>query len=271
MRSMGVTLHAQGGAKREGAEHWDGEGLNAMASLAEVRPRMRVPQQGAPVVPLTAQIGFSHSPAAGAGNGPDLRFTATLITQGASRGTVAQRARAALQAAPFLTDIAYGAVPLSTLARLIGCFALSGTEAEGGMKLDLTNCRRERTSVEVGAGDFEVEITGFGTAHILHEDDALGLYILEIAPGASIPAHSHRVMREWELILDEGLLQQDQPVARGAAFAWPLGHVHAYRNPTARPLRILCVDSPRFDPSDEVPLIPVPPLAPLAPFAEYPA
>jgi mannose-6-phosphate isomerase-like protein (cupin superfamily) len=59
-------------------------------------------------------------------------------------------------------------------------------------------------------------------------------------------------------------------VARGTAYDWPLGHVHAYRNPTARPLRILCIDSPRFDSADEQPLIPAPPLVPLAPFAEYP-
>ena len=116
--------------------------------------------------------------------------------------------------------------------------------------------------------EFEVEHTAFGAAHIVHEDDTLGLYILEIAPRGIIPAHYHRVMRESELILDDGLLQQDRPVARGNAFAWPLGHVHAYRNPTGRPRRILCLDRPRFMPEDEVPLSAAP-LVPLAPLVNY--
>jgi hypothetical protein len=94
--------------------------------------------------------------------------------------------------------------------------------------------------------------------------------VLEIAPSHAIPAHCHRVMREWELTLDAGLLQQGRPVPRGAAFAWPRGYVHAYRNATARPLRVLCIDSPRFDPADELPIAPAPPLAPRAPFAAYP-
>jgi mannose-6-phosphate isomerase-like protein (cupin superfamily) len=58
-------------------------------------------------------------------------------------------------------------------------------------------------------------------------------------------------------------------VARGSAFAWPLGHIHAYRNPTGRPRRILCVDSPRFMPEDEVPLAAAPRLVPLAPLVNY--
>ncbi|MFQ5567155.1 MAG: cupin domain-containing protein, partial [Paracoccaceae bacterium] len=64
-------------------------------------------------------------------------------------------------------------------------------------------------------------------------------------------------------------LQQDRPVAPGNAFAWPLGHVHAYRNPTDRPRRILCIDSPRFMPEDEVPLAATPLLVPLAPLGNY--
>ncbi len=66
-----------------------------------------------------------------------------------------------------------------------------------------------------------------------------------------------------------GDASQDRPVARGNAFAWPLGHVHAYRNPTGRPRRILCLDRPRFMPEDEVPLAAAPPLVPLAPLVNY--
>jgi hypothetical protein len=117
--------------------------------------------------------------------------------------------------------------------------------------------------------DFKIERTAFGAAHILHEDDTLGLYLLEIAPHSTIPAHCHRVMRESELILDDGLLQQGQPVQRGNAYAWPFGHVHTYRNPTDRPRRVLCIDSRRFMPADEVALKPGFVLAPMVPLTNY--
>ncbi len=113
------------------------------------------------------------------------------------------------------------------------------------------------------------EKTVFGRAIILQEDTVLGLYVLEIAPGHTIPPHAHEVMRERELILDEGLLQQDCPVRRGLAFDWPLGHVHAYHNPTDHPLRVLCVDAPKFMPHDELPLDDPPPLEPVAPLGDY--
>jgi hypothetical protein len=58
-------------------------------------------------------------------------------------------------------------------------------------------------------------------------------------------------------------------VAAGDAFAWALGEVHCYRNPTGAPRRILCVDSPRFQQSDEIPIDPPPPLEPAEPFGNY--
>jgi mannose-6-phosphate isomerase-like protein (cupin superfamily) len=181
-----------------------------------------------------------------------------------------QVASALAAAASFIADAVHDRVPLAALARMIGCYAqASGAVTETPAIVTLTTGDGARVSRSLARPAFEIEPTAFGAAHILHEDEVLGLYILEIAPGAEIPAHCHRLMKEWELILDHGLLQQERPVARGAAFAWPLGHVHAYRNPTDRPLRILCIDSPRFTPADEAPLIPPPPLAPLAPFAEY--
>ncbi|HSF95082.1 MAG TPA: hypothetical protein VLA52_08640 [Thermohalobaculum sp.] len=192
----------------------------------------------------------------------DVSLAVTLSPAGPADGSLPG-------AASFLADAAYGAVHMDTLARMIGCFAQACGAVSGPFRIALSSSLGPRTVLTLDLPRFEVEKTGFGAAHILHEDDTLGCYILEIAPGRSIPAHAHRVMREWELVLDDGLLLQNRPVARGTAFAWPLGHAHAYWNPTDRPLRILCIDSPRFDPSDERPLIPAPPLAPLAPVAEY--
>ena len=208
------------------------------------------------------------------GGGRRLGFTVTL-TPGPGPGAPRLAASGLHAALAFLVDTAYGAVPAATLARMIGryFFASGCGGAADTVTVSLAGRRAKRATalatVLVRRPEFEVEHTAFGAAHIVHEDDTLGLYILEIAPHAIIPAHCHRVMRESELILDDGLLQQDRPVARGNAFAWPLGHVHAYRNPTGQPRRILCLDSPRFMPTDEVALAAAPPLVPLAPLVNY--
>jgi len=203
-----------------------------------------------------------------------LGFTVTL-TPGPGPATPMAAAAGLRAAAAFLVDTAHGAVPAATLTRMIGryFFASGCSGAADEVTVSLASTRGARVTalaaVRVERPEFEIERTAFGAAHIVHEDDTLGLYILEIAPHGAIPAHCHRVMRECELILDDGLLQQDRPVAPGNAFAWPLGHVHAYRNPTGRPRRILCLDSPRFMPTDEVPLTATPPLVPLAPLVNY--
>jgi hypothetical protein len=204
-----------------------------------------------------------------------LRFSVTLMPANGLHGT--QLASVGLYAAlAFLVDTAHVMVPAATLARMIGCLCLATNfsssvdpEPGAGICVSLTNTLGGRATARVDRADLESERTAFGAAHILYEDDTLGLHILEIAPHSTIPAHCHRIMRESELILDDGLLQQNQPVARGNAYAWPLGYVHAYRNPTDRPKRILCVDSPRFMPGDEVPLAVAPPLTLLAPLTNY--
>ena len=174
-------------------------------------------------------------------------------------------------AAGFVIDSVLDLVAPEELARLIGClfFSLS------------TGRRHKRAEVMVGDGhglsatarllrpDFGVEEPGFGRVHILRETEPLGLYILEIAPGATIPAHFHRVMEESELVLDAGLLQQNLRVRPGDAFAWPAGYVHEYRNPTASPRRVLCIDRPRFIPEDEVVVTGAPLLVPMRPSWNY--
>ena len=201
-----------------------------------------------------------------------LGFRVTLLTDGAGSPAAANAAATArLRAATaFLVDTIYDAVPAPTLLRMIGHYFFASGEAAdaGAVTVSLATTRGDRASEQVARPAFEVERTGFGAAHILHEDDTLGLYILEIAPHSAIPAHCHQVMRESELILDDGLLQQGHPVAPGNAFAWPIGHVHAYRNPTGTPRRILCIDSPRFMPEDEVALV-APRLVTLAPLVNY--
>jgi hypothetical protein len=217
---------------------------------------------------------FEAPEGAGADDGRQLGFTVTLTP-----GIGLSAADGLRAAAAFLVDTAFGAVPAATLARMIGRYLFaSGAAGAAGEGMDavtilLASTHGDRATAlareRVERPEFDVELTAFGAAHIVHEDDTLGLYILEIAPRGIIPAHCHRVMHESELILDDGLLQQDRPVTRGNAFVWPLGHVHAYRNPTGQPRRILCLDSPRFMPTDEVPLAAAAPLVPLAPLVNY--
>jgi dihydroneopterin aldolase len=92
----------------------------------------------------------------------------------------------------------------------------------------------------------------FGRVDIIHESQGYGIYRLRIRPGGTISTHVHQVMEESELMLGPGLLLQGKPVARGMAFRWPHGLAHRYDNPSAGEQTVLCVDRPRFMPSDEV-------------------
>jgi dihydroneopterin aldolase len=92
----------------------------------------------------------------------------------------------------------------------------------------------------------------WGFVEIIHETRDAGIYRLNIAPGSSIPLHAHKQMLESELVLTEGLSCQHKPVPAGAVHRWPKGAAHCYENQTDRYQSILCVDSPRFIPSDEI-------------------
>jgi len=176
----------------------------------------------------------------------------------APRPAATRRLRAA---ASFLADVTFPDVPAETLVRMIGSFvcATGVMGADATLAVTLRDSRPGQASALLSQPRFEVEATRFGYAHILNEDDVFGLNVLEIGPGRTIPPHCHRVMRESELVLDDGLLLQGRPIAAGDAFNWPLGEVHTYYNPTGAPCRILCIDSPRFQPSDETPIDPPPP------------
>lgn len=96
------------------------------------------------------------------------------------------------------------------------------------------------------------QIRPFGVVDIVHETRQAGIYRLNIAPGKGIPLHTHRIMRESELILSEGLMCQHRPIPAGAVHRWPKGAAHCYHNPSERYQSILCVDAPCFIESDEV-------------------
>lgn len=100
--------------------------------------------------------------------------------------------------------------------------------------------------------EYEQEQSAFGRVDVIYTSRRCGIYRLCIDPGRSIPAHKHLVMKECEMVLGQGALLQGVEAPAGLAHFWPRGFVHRYDNPTDRPQAILCVDHPRFIPSDEV-------------------
>lgn len=100
--------------------------------------------------------------------------------------------------------------------------------------------------------EFQLEAKPFGDVLVVHELGNLGVYLLRIRSGGTIPWHVHRVMCESEMILGTGLVLQGRPVPRGLVVRWPHGHPHRYDNPTPTPQSVLCVDMPAFIPADEI-------------------
>ena len=174
-------------------------------------------------------------------------------------------------AAGFVIDSTIGTVAPDDLARMIGSlfFALTVGRRHKRVEVMVGDGQELNATARLLRGELPVETNGFGMVHVVHEIDALGLYVLEIAAGATIPAHFHRVMEETEMVLDPGLLQQNLRVRAGDAFIWPAGYVHEYRNPTSRPRRILCIDRPKFVPEDEVLVTGAPLLMPRRPSCNY--
>lgn len=97
-----------------------------------------------------------------------------------------------------------------------------------------------------------VEPKPFGAVDVLFENENCGIYRERIAPGAILPTHVHHLLDEAELVLSDGLWLQGRPVAAGLAHRWPKSYPHRYENKTNIERSFICIDRPKFIPSDEV-------------------
>lgn len=99
---------------------------------------------------------------------------------------------------------------------------------------------------------FRSESKKWGHVDVVHETRDAGIYRLNVSPQGRIPLHVHTVMRESELVLGDGLLCQGRAAPAGSVFRWRHWAAHRYDNPTDRWQTVLCVDTPRFMPEDEI-------------------
>ena len=101
------------------------------------------------------------------------------------------------------------------------------------------------------------EEKAWGFVHVIEETRSMGLYRLSLEAGGRLPRHHHQVMRESEMVVDDGLVghfngSEPRRLTPCERFAWPHGEVHGYHNPTDTTRSLLCVDLPPFDPDDEI-------------------
>lgn len=146
-----------------------------------------------------------------------------------------------------------GALPSQTMpSATFAEISLTKYDALPGPTLARITHRGERANEQPAQ-----EVHAWGTVDIARENQRLGVYRLNIAPGQTLPLHHHEVMKEAEFIIDPGLTlveldTEPKQVEPGTVFRWSSHHVHGYRNESEEWASILCIDSPPFIPSDEV-------------------
>jgi dihydroneopterin aldolase len=138
-----------------------------------------------------------------------------------------------------------------TVARLVA-LEVAG---EGVVRAELSLAGAPRASAEATCGvTAGIEESAFGRVDVVDERADYGVYRLRIAPGRAIPTHEHRRMDEWEYALTGELALQGEPFPLGEAVRWPARFPHRWENRGEGEAVVLCIDRPRFDAADEIPV-----------------
>jgi 8-oxo-dGTP diphosphatase len=88
-------------------------------------------------------------------------------------------------------------------------------------------------------------------SELMNNGISVGLYVLHIKPGHSIPLHIHKIMTESEMVISHNVICQRKLIPYGCVHIW-YHAPHEYSNQDSCSQSILCIDSPAFIRTDEI-------------------
>ena len=91
--------------------------------------------------------------------------------------------------------------------------------------------------------------TSFGSVAVVQESSDAGIYLLTIAAQQSIASHCLENSSEHTMTVTAGLSLQGKSVPSCYAVNWPAHSPRRWKNTTAQPQQILCVNRPACDPT----------------------
>ena len=89
----------------------------------------------------------------------------------------------------------------------------------------------------------------FGSVAVVQESSDAGIYLLTIAAQQSIAAHCLEHSSEHTMTITAGLSLQGKSVSSYYAINWPAHTPRVWKNSTAQPQQILCINRPARDPT----------------------
>ena len=90
--------------------------------------------------------------------------------------------------------------------------------------------------------------TPFGSVAVVQESSDAGIYLLTIAAQQSIAPHCLENSSEHTMTVTAGLSLQGKSVPSCYASSWPANTPRSWKNSTAHPQQILCINRPACDP-----------------------
>ena len=120
--------------------------------------------------------------------------------------------------------------------------------------LDFSNLMVTSSSTSISKSpEPAVEKPKWGQVDVIFEEERqVGVYRLCILPQERIPRHIHARTHEVEMVVTDTLLCQEKLAPLNSSRAWPQHTVHTYKNPSQLSQLVLCIDTPPFDPDDEI-------------------
>jgi mannose-6-phosphate isomerase-like protein (cupin superfamily) len=94
--------------------------------------------------------------------------------------------------------------------------------------------------------------TDWGYVIEVGKTDELGVSILVVKPGGKLPAHYHKIMKEYEMILEGEAIVNGKRMVKDSLSIWNQGDIHEYINESEHDLKILCITIPPYIPDDEI-------------------